>query len=489
MPFYLNVLLLSKDEVVDATVAERVPAFMSGFCGQLANRVVSKDQTASHVAEEFAGSLPGQLKDMGITATTQVEFQDGALISLLVTIDALDSAVLLTSFKDRAAVGTINEVGKLPCLEKLEDSTQRLVEKKLMKLLPDKLSGPVKDHAEMEVMVRVNFIGHQKVWLAWVIDAIEKGQIPWSLDPGSRVALAWNDGEFRAEAQKLGLLRPWALLAMMMPERRVIMAESLGIKDLHEKNGESDASEAWDILSRSRKGVGPRMNFGPQVLVGKLSKDGRTCTWTHMLLRLLEKVKADVPKHLDKLDGIGHFAKHFKEARSFANQPSSSDGAATPIGALERLYLERLLEKWLKTVDDDERKQIDKMVEGMDGDAFISVGLGGLEPLIALSLREDGSFQMVGHLKDKLKTAGGRVAFAAAVNIIAPQLYLAAVARNVGLAVVGSDPLGCEDVVTGILLQRMALLAHGYDIDDIMVQTDDDTLPALAADGEEQQAA
>lgn len=101
--FYLNVVVLNKDDVVKAKVQEKVGAGYFGLLGKLATsaatHAVSDDKFAQTVASKLVETIPSKVQDLGITLELTTVFQRGTYVVLRAKIAAIDTPVLLAKTK------------------------------------------------------------------------------------------------------------------------------------------------------------------------------------------------------------------------------------------------------------------------------------------------------------------------------------------------------------------------------------------------------
>lgn len=99
-PFYLNVLLLNKAEVVSSKVAEKVGMGMLGkAAGSLANRVVSDEKVLNSVGDVLVEKLSAAIETLGIGCAMEKRMQHGCLVCFKVTISTIDKLELILKSK------------------------------------------------------------------------------------------------------------------------------------------------------------------------------------------------------------------------------------------------------------------------------------------------------------------------------------------------------------------------------------------------------
>ena len=416
------------------------------------HRLATEQLLPKGLGESVCSAIRGVLQESGIAVATAVTLQEGALVCVEVAVEDVDFPKFAEVRGTKKA-----QVAGYWAAHVSEDQVKRRIGLVMLKELPRQLPEAL-DATPLVWVGKAS--GDQAAWLAELLQAMQAGDVPWESDKGARLARAWDEEAVRREARATGLLRPWALLASMLLDQRAEVCQGLQFESV----GGTGGAEAWDVLVRKGKGVGPRAN-GVRQAIANVGDPLRCMSgWTHVLLRLLEGLKAEVPRELAALDR----PQKFTETRAEGNRPATEDGRPTPIGRLERLYLDLLQKAWLGSLEAEQRQAVEDMAQGYDGEALASAGLEGCEALVVLARSRDGSLALADKFTEKLKTMGVRVALTQALKLVSPALGLAMLGRNVTLAVCGSDPLGCEQAVTAILLQRVALAADGIDLDDIL---------------------
>jgi len=344
--------------------------------------------------------------------------------------------------------------------------------------------------ADIDFNVTANPESHQEACLATTLDALSSGSVPCSLSPSARLSTAWEHcGRGKSEAVRLGMLRPWALIVTMLPSQREAMAQSLGIEDFRVVNEEVPGAEALDILVRQKKGVGHRATGTFSEIVNRAADSSeRMSCWIIVLVRVLSQLKVEIPPNLLALGRRGQESVSSTRTESNRASRNLSDGSQTPVGQLERLYLETIQERWLAGLDDGDRQSVAEATANIVGGAALEAAdLTGLEPLLVLAGAQDGTFRMA-NVGEKLQAAGSRILLTHAIKVVAPLVGTLVMATNITRAVLGANPLGCEDVITATLLHRVSLAAQGIHIEDV-VENDPIARLVNAADAEAQNTA
>jgi len=153
-PFYVNIVVLNKDEIVEGVVAEKVPYGVFGVAqaaaAGLAKRAMTESKVAEKVASGLAEKLPAQLTEMGISAEVSTRYIGGPLAVMEVEIMDVDavSAIALSKGED-ASQAFVNIVNGLKLLgvehkgaaiqEKIKEGARTGMMSKLVTVLPEKL--------------------------------------------------------------------------------------------------------------------------------------------------------------------------------------------------------------------------------------------------------------------------------------------------------------------------------------------------------------
>lgn len=99
-PFYLNVILLNKDEVVATKVAEKAGTGLFGRAAAFAaNKLISDDKIVENLAEKLMDGVQTATAELGISADMEVRFQHGPLVVIQVQVADVDTLQLILSAK------------------------------------------------------------------------------------------------------------------------------------------------------------------------------------------------------------------------------------------------------------------------------------------------------------------------------------------------------------------------------------------------------
>lgn len=99
-PFYLNVTLLNKDEVVASKVAEKAGNGLFGRAAAFAaNKLISDGKIVENLAEKLIEGVHTATAELGISADMEVRFQHGPLVVIRVQVAEVDTLQLILSAK------------------------------------------------------------------------------------------------------------------------------------------------------------------------------------------------------------------------------------------------------------------------------------------------------------------------------------------------------------------------------------------------------
>jgi hypothetical protein len=100
-PFYLNLLLLNKSEVVGNKVHEKTG--ISGFFGRVAvysaNKMIPDEKIITNLAENLITGVGKAIDEMGITADFDLKFVKGALAVIRIQITDINTLQIILSAK------------------------------------------------------------------------------------------------------------------------------------------------------------------------------------------------------------------------------------------------------------------------------------------------------------------------------------------------------------------------------------------------------
>lgn len=148
--FYMNILLLNKDEVVAAKVGERTGFSKGGFfdraASSLANSLVKDVKIIDSLADTLTAKISEQTMHMGITASVVKRFQQGSFVVLKVSIDEIDRLALVLAAKGADFAKSFSTL--LQCVSNLGMDAKAIpsIDEKISKMV---LEGMMKKFEEM----------------------------------------------------------------------------------------------------------------------------------------------------------------------------------------------------------------------------------------------------------------------------------------------------------------------------------------------------
>mmetsp|Transcript_142869 Transcript_142869/g.249188 ORF Transcript_142869/g.249188 Transcript_142869/m.249188 type:complete len:212 (-) Transcript_142869:622-1257(-) len=142
MPFYLNIIIENKEEVlhkqVDSALGGLDTGLFKGLGGNIANKLVSDDDFADGIADILAVYLPEMLVESGITLRLEKRYAIGSLVVLLVIVDDADVKKMAKlaeaeghSWSANCMDGCADLARKIGCNRALSASAASIVESSL----------------------------------------------------------------------------------------------------------------------------------------------------------------------------------------------------------------------------------------------------------------------------------------------------------------------------------------------------------------------
>jgi hypothetical protein len=102
-PFYLNLILLNKEEVVTNKVAEKTGLKAGGFLGKAAsfaaNKLVSDDKVLDKLSEGLIEGVQKAITELNITASIESKFQHDSYVVIRVQVADFDTMSLVLAAK------------------------------------------------------------------------------------------------------------------------------------------------------------------------------------------------------------------------------------------------------------------------------------------------------------------------------------------------------------------------------------------------------
>lgn len=99
-PFFLNIILLNKDEIVKNKAAEKAGNSVFGrAAAYTATKLVSSELVLGKISEKLMEGVKLAVSDMGINASVQKSFQDGPYVVIRVQVNDVEKLKLLRKAK------------------------------------------------------------------------------------------------------------------------------------------------------------------------------------------------------------------------------------------------------------------------------------------------------------------------------------------------------------------------------------------------------
>jgi len=131
-PFYLNILLLNKAEIVAQKVAAKAGTGLFGrAAGFAANRLVSDEKIMDNLAEKLIGGVQRATSELGITADMEVKFQQGPFVVIRVQVTEVDTLQLILSSKGPEFASNFTTLMTAVEALGIKDSVNQKVEEKV----------------------------------------------------------------------------------------------------------------------------------------------------------------------------------------------------------------------------------------------------------------------------------------------------------------------------------------------------------------------
>lgn len=167
--FYLNIVLLNKDEVVDKMVKEKVGSGPLGFgvgakmASCLAKKAATDEKVTGQLGEKLLEMLPKQIADMGIDLKLTKRYLKGPLVVLKAEILETDPVKLISKAKGDTAGQHMKQLQEAVEFLELETAKKQMASsmmkqareklmEKLVETLPQKLSEAAGARVEINAL-------------------------------------------------------------------------------------------------------------------------------------------------------------------------------------------------------------------------------------------------------------------------------------------------------------------------------------------------
>lgn len=151
-PFFLNVLLMNKDEVVSRQVQEKAGSGLFGRAAAFAaNKVITDEKIVTNLANTLMETIQHSIEDMGIHIDVQKRFQQGPLVVIQFQVLDIQLMKVIRSAKggdfadhfqallDASQHLGLGETIMSKIYEKVYDSLNDGMISKFAQMLPDKM--------------------------------------------------------------------------------------------------------------------------------------------------------------------------------------------------------------------------------------------------------------------------------------------------------------------------------------------------------------
>jgi hypothetical protein len=179
LPFYINIILLNKDEVIAAKVGggKEKSSFFGKAASYAANKVIKDETVVAKISAGLVSNITEAVADMGIKVLMEVKFAKGPFVVIKAEVVEVDSHRLLlktkgeefgNSFKTlKQSMVNMGLQDKLPGIEeKVKEQVNEGFITKFNDILPTKL-------AEQGVLVEATVL-HSQDQAEFFFDVVHK---------------------------------------------------------------------------------------------------------------------------------------------------------------------------------------------------------------------------------------------------------------------------------------------------------------------------
>eukprot|EP00457_Paulinella_chromatophora_P010263 gb/GEZN01010358.1/.p1 GENE.gb/GEZN01010358.1/~~gb/GEZN01010358.1/.p1 ORF type:complete len:215 (+),score=52.07 gb/GEZN01010358.1/:31-645(+) len=185
-PFYLNLVVLNKDETVKKAVEKKTGTGPFGFGvtgmlgGAIAQRLVGDDQVTAEIAKKLVQQIPAKTKDMGITLDVKTRFQKGSYLVLRARVLHVDQQKLILSakgqeFADKFTVllETLEFLGVAQAKDKIEEKVYQKVHDALFVKLGEILPVKLAEEGNVKVVITIKSDQEQAEFFYDFLESLE----------------------------------------------------------------------------------------------------------------------------------------------------------------------------------------------------------------------------------------------------------------------------------------------------------------------------
>lgn len=99
-PFFINISLLNKDEIVAEKVAEKAGrGFLGKAAAYAANRMVTEEKVVEKFSSVLVDRVEKAIAEVGIEADIEIKFKQGSLVVIKLQVTEIDLLTLILSAK------------------------------------------------------------------------------------------------------------------------------------------------------------------------------------------------------------------------------------------------------------------------------------------------------------------------------------------------------------------------------------------------------
>lgn len=151
--FYLNLLLLNKEEIVASKVTEKAGRGIFGKAAAFAaNKLISDEKVVTGMAEKLIEGISKTILELGIEAEFNIKYQHGAFVVIRVQIVEVDTLTLILSAKGpdfatnfSTLLHTVEQLGMADVVtqrvnEKVYSTLTESMMSKFAEMIPKKMS-------------------------------------------------------------------------------------------------------------------------------------------------------------------------------------------------------------------------------------------------------------------------------------------------------------------------------------------------------------
>jgi uncharacterized protein YktA (UPF0223 family) len=183
-PFYMNIVLLNKDEIVKNKATEKTGTSVFGrAAAYTATRLVSNDMVLGKISEKLMEGVKNAVTELGIDASVQKSFQEGAYVVIRVHVADVEKLKLLKKAKGlefsaafEVLLHSLKQLGlestaSVQIDRKMKDLIQEGMMRKFGEIIPQKLA-----ENGVEVDLEVVSSENQAEYFYQTLAAIKEGK-------------------------------------------------------------------------------------------------------------------------------------------------------------------------------------------------------------------------------------------------------------------------------------------------------------------------